>query len=195
MDEDDEIDVSSPETDAKIAAYNASLLVDASNIETSRMSLTVVTEPYFKPYEPSTSSDNVDDTDDPISTSSDPVVKSGRANFKIYYIRNLDFNPEDASEYSDSLDMIGLTGNKLKKMRPLSFYELHTGELSVMLDKMGGILETGDLQNRCKPGSIDYRVSQLVDILATEHKYTAALFRQTRLYEVSDEQDSISDQP
>lgn len=163
------------------------------------MSLTVVTEPYFKPYEPSTdpsTSNDDDDNSDPTCTSLDPVVKSGRADFQIYYVRNLDFNPDDASsEYSDSLDMIGLTGNRLKKMRPLSFYELHTGELSVMLDKMGGILETGDLQNRCKPGSIDYKVSKLVDTLATEHKYTAALFRQTRLYEVSDEQDGISGQP
>lgn len=136
--------------------------------------------PSFSCEQPSTKSDQSDISDE--AETPELLIKKGC--FRVYYIRNLDFDPTRKQKYSESLDMIGLTSNRYDGIRTMSFLELHSGELTVMLDKLGGLLTIDDLQIKAKPGSIDYLVSGMVDDLADQHVYTAALFKQTRLYEI-----------
>lgn len=149
---------------------------DALNNE--RYSISVVKGPWFECEGVSS-----EETDSPDSENQ-AQLSINRNALAVYYIRNLDFNLQESYKYARSLNMVGVKSGIVSDIITMSCKEMHDGELTELLDEIGFGLTSEQSHSKGKAGSIDEEVSALVDKLAEKNRYTAAMFRRTKLYEI-----------
>lgn len=181
---DDQETVNIPE-DVSEAAETPSEATSTSSEPQGRFIIDVVKEPYFTMKDPTPSEE--DPTDQP----QDIIPQT---EFKLYRVRNLDFNINGTGKLEDSKNLIAVTNEDWDRPYMMSYQMVFDGGLVDKLAAEGSLLSS-EYNNKKGPGSITEKVCLSLDNLKLRDRYTAVMFNRDGLVNINGSNHKSSSAP
>lgn len=166
--------VNMPE-DVSEAAETPAETTSTSSETQGRFIIDVVKEPYFTMKDPTSSEE--DPTDQP----QDIIPQT---EFKLYRVRNLDFNINGTGKLEDSKNLVAVTNEDWDRPYMMSYQMVFDGGLVDKLAAEGSLLSS-EYNNKKGPGSITEKVCLSLDDLKLRDRYTAVMFNRDGLVNIN----------